>query len=100
MTHDVAPSRPLPGEVVAWRRERLAAAGFGAGLARALARDRRIDLHALIELTERGCPPETAARILAPLDPRRPHGAHDHPAGSVTRMESQSRPMPAPGRPS
>jgi hypothetical protein len=70
MTHDVArPRRPLPGEVVAWRRDRLAAAGFSAGLARALADDRRIDLHALIELTERGCPPETAARILAPLDP-------------------------------
>jgi hypothetical protein len=60
----------LAAEVVAWRRERIAAAGFAAGLARALARDRRIDLHALIELTERGCPPETAARILAPLDPR------------------------------
>jgi hypothetical protein len=58
----------LAVEVVAWRRERLAAAGFAAGLARALARDRRIDLHALIELTERGCPPRTAARILAPLD--------------------------------
>jgi hypothetical protein len=37
-------------------------------LARTLARERRIDLHALIGLTERGCPPETAARILAPLD--------------------------------
>jgi hypothetical protein len=58
----------LAVEVVAWRRERLAAAGFAALLARALARDRRIDLHALIELTERGCPPETAARIVAPLD--------------------------------
>jgi hypothetical protein len=68
MTHDVAPSHLLPGEVVAWRRERLAAAGFGDDLARALAANRRIDLHALIELTERGCPPATAARILRPLD--------------------------------
>jgi hypothetical protein len=59
---------PLAAEVVAWRHERLAAAGFAAALARALARERRIDLHALIELTERGCPPDTAARILAPLD--------------------------------
>ena len=58
----------LAREVVAWRRERLAAAGFATGLARTLARERRMDLHALIELTERGCPPETAARILAPLD--------------------------------
>ncbi|HEX2502499.1 MAG TPA: hypothetical protein VHK00_01040 [Miltoncostaeaceae bacterium] len=54
--------------MVAWRRDRLVAAGFDPRLARALARDRAVDLHALIELTERGCPPETAARILAPLD--------------------------------
>jgi hypothetical protein len=58
----------LAAEIVEWRRGRLAAAGVAAVLARALARDRRIDLHALIELTERGCPPDTAARILAPLD--------------------------------
>jgi hypothetical protein len=58
----------LTDEVVAWRRERLLAAGFGVALARALARDRRYDLHALVELSELGCPPETAARILAPLD--------------------------------
>jgi hypothetical protein len=69
MSRDVAPLRhPLPGDVVAWRRDRLAAAGFDARLAGTLARDRGVDLHALIELTERGCPPETAARILAPLE--------------------------------
>jgi hypothetical protein len=69
MSRDVAPPRHLlPGDVVAWRRDRLAAAGFDARLARTLARDRGVDVHALIELTERGCPPETAARILAPLD--------------------------------
>jgi hypothetical protein len=59
-----------PGEVVAWRAERLAAAGFPRALARALARDPGMDLHALIGLTERGCPPEIAARIQAPLDPQ------------------------------
>jgi hypothetical protein len=32
-----------------------------------------MDLHALIELVERGCPPPLAARILAPLD----HERHD-----------------------
>jgi hypothetical protein len=69
MSRDVAPPRHLlPADVVAWRRDRLAAAGFDARLAGTLARDRGVDLHALIELTERGCPPETAARILAPLD--------------------------------
>jgi hypothetical protein len=43
-------------------------AGFTAPLAEALANDRRIDLHALLELVDRGCPPQLAARILAPLD--------------------------------
>jgi hypothetical protein len=55
-------------EVVRWRHEQLAAAGFDAGLAARLAADHRSDLHALIELVERGCPPGLAARILAPLD--------------------------------
>ena len=33
-----------------------------------LARDGRYDLHALLELVGRGCPPALAVRILAPLD--------------------------------
>jgi hypothetical protein len=33
-----------------------------------LARDERIDLHSLFDLVQSGCPPEVAARILAPLD--------------------------------
>ena len=53
--------------VLAWRHRRLLAAGFPDALASALAADPRADLHAHIELTERGCPPELAARILAPL---------------------------------
>ncbi len=51
-----------------WRSGRLVDAGFPRGLALRLARDTRYDLHALIELVERGCPPSLAARILAPLD--------------------------------
>jgi hypothetical protein len=54
--------------VAAWRREQLLASGFDESLARRLADDCGIDLHALIELVERGCPPPLAARILAPLD--------------------------------
>jgi hypothetical protein len=54
--------------VAAWRRDQLAHAGFPRALATMLAADLRTDLHALIELVERGCPPELAARILAPLD--------------------------------
>ena len=55
-----------------WRRDRLLAAGFPPGLANDLARDRdvdvQVDLHALLDLIERGCSPDVAARILAPLD--------------------------------
>ena len=61
-------TRAEDGAVVGWRRGRLLAAGFAPDLARRLARDCRIDLHAVLELTDRGCPPDLAARILAPLD--------------------------------
>ena len=55
-------------EVVAWRRAQLVESGFPAAVAEALAGDGRYDLHALIELVERGCSPELASRILAPLE--------------------------------
>lgn len=54
--------------VTSWRRDRLIEAGFALPLAVRLARDSRYDLHALIELVERGCPPQLALRILAPLE--------------------------------
>jgi hypothetical protein len=56
-------------EVVAWRRSQLVGAGFDPGTANAFARTESLDLHALIELVERGCTPELAARIMAPLKP-------------------------------
>ena len=55
-------------EVVAWRRRQLLGAGFPPALAGALAEDSGFDLHALLQLVERGCPPVLAARILAPAD--------------------------------
>jgi hypothetical protein len=55
-------------EVIGWRRDQLAHSGFPSELALQLAGDGRYDLHALIELVERGCPPELAVRILAPLE--------------------------------
>ena len=55
-------------QVVAWRREQLAEAGFPLPLAAQVAGDPRYDLHALIELVERGCAPELAVRIFAPLE--------------------------------
>jgi hypothetical protein len=51
-----------------WRCGLLATAGFPRALARQVAQDSGYDLHALIELVERGCPPALAVRILAPLD--------------------------------
>ena len=54
--------------VAAWRRAQLVEAGFPVRIAHGLAADGRYDLHALIELVERGCPSELAARILAPLE--------------------------------
>jgi hypothetical protein len=56
---------PRPSaDVVAWRRSRLARAGFGEELAGALAEERDVDLHALLDLVDRGCPPALAARIM------------------------------------
>ena len=59
---------PEAREVVHWRRDQLVEAGFDPTPATRLAKDSRYDLHALIALVERGCPPDLAVRILAPLD--------------------------------
>jgi hypothetical protein len=62
----------LDEEVVVWRHEQLVGAGLPHDLAAELAGDSRFDLHALIELVERGCPPELARRILAPIEDPHP----------------------------
>lgn len=69
LTPDPAPClRPgPPADVTAWRRCRLLEAGFPDGLARALAATPSVDVHSLLQLVDRGCPPELAARILSPL---------------------------------
>ena len=61
------PPRSVPPDVEAWRHQVLRQAGFDAPLAQQLAADAGIDLHDVLELVDRGCPPELAARILAPL---------------------------------
>jgi hypothetical protein len=43
-------------------------AGFAHELAAELAENSRVDLHAVLGLIDRGCRPDLAARILAPLD--------------------------------
>ncbi len=75
--HDVVPA--VPGvtaarrgpnsDVEAWRLRRLVEAGFPWALGLELATTPGIDLHAVLALVDRGCSPELAARILAPLDP-------------------------------
>lgn len=56
-----------PADVIAWRRCRLLEAGFSASLATALACQPGVDVHELLQLVDRGCPPALAARILSPL---------------------------------
>ena len=57
-----------PDEVVRWRREQLVVLRFLVAAGSPTAKDARYDLHALIELTEQGCEPTLAIRILAPSE--------------------------------
>jgi hypothetical protein len=59
---------PEIDEWARWRRRLLLRAGFQIELAVTLAADPSVDVHALIELVEHGCPPHLAARILAPIE--------------------------------
>lgn len=61
------PNPRVSHDVMRWRRQRLVEAGFERDVARELAADGGYDLHALLDLVDRGCPPDLAARILAPL---------------------------------
>ncbi len=50
--------------ILRWRFEELVRAGYDIGSALVLASHVEIDLHNASALTRRGCPPETALRIL------------------------------------
>lgn len=50
--------------VLCWRREQLERAGYDTGAVNDLAGRGDIDLHLAVDLLEKGCPPETALRIL------------------------------------
>jgi hypothetical protein len=56
-----------PADVTEWRCCRLVEAGFALPLAAMLARTPGVDVHAMLQLVDRGCTPELAARILAPI---------------------------------
>ena len=55
-------------ELIAWRVRRLITAGMDRASAEEIACDGAYDLHALLDLIDRGCPARLAVRILAPLD--------------------------------
>lgn len=61
----VAARAPIDA-VFSWRRDRLVSVGFDRDLATRLAGRPGLDLHALLSLVDRGCPPVLAARILSP----------------------------------
>jgi hypothetical protein len=55
-------------DILSWRVALLSDAGFAQEIAERVARDQGYDLHALLDLVDRGCPPELAVRILAPVN--------------------------------
>ena len=61
------PRRHVPHDIQLLRSDVLQHAGCEPDLAWLLAADGDIDLHDLLNLIDRGCPPDLAARILAPL---------------------------------
>ena len=50
--------------LIAWRREELERAGYDKRAALALALETSVDLHLAVDLLRRGCPQQTALRIL------------------------------------
>jgi hypothetical protein len=63
-------SRVAEESLVRWRIRRLRRAGLRGRVAANVAADPAYDLHELLRLIDRGCPPELAVRILAPLEAR------------------------------
>ena len=66
MHQEVKPPRQAAERYVAWRALCLRNAGIGASEATRLACNPDFDLHALLELLDRGCRADLAVRILAP----------------------------------
>jgi hypothetical protein len=61
-------TRHASDRYVDWRTRCLLDAGLAERDAVRLGCETGYDLHALLELIDRGCPPSLAIRILAPLD--------------------------------
>ena len=71
LRRQAAPPTPELEPVESWRSMRLREAGVSPQLADTVAQDSAYDLHAVLNLLDRGCPPELAARILAPIEHER-----------------------------
>jgi hypothetical protein len=67
-THRSVARNKGQSDLRSWRIECLRSAGFDREFAKRIAADPCYDLHALLELIDRGCPPHLAAQILAPLE--------------------------------
>jgi hypothetical protein len=63
-TAELKKTRLTDEEVVAWRLEQLLRAGADQFCALILAKRSHVDLHAAVDLMERGCPSKTALEIL------------------------------------
>jgi len=82
-----------------WRRRRLIAAGFEARLAAALARDDAVDLHELLVLVDRGCPPRARRAHSRPRRPRSAPMLRATVAGRVPRVTPDRVPLPGTATP-
>jgi hypothetical protein len=81
MSQRAKPDRPKSGpgdagRLAAWRIGRLHGAGFTHREAMVLIQTGNTDLHAILELIDRGCPPWLAARITAPFDSELPRSVY------------------------
>ncbi len=62
---EIQPERqPEEDRVLTWRREELERAGYDERIAQMLSELRYVDLHLATHLIRRGCPAETALKIL------------------------------------
>ena len=64
MTAAELQDRPELERIERWRQDALERAGYPADAARTLAGRHDVDLHRAVELLQRGCPLETALKIL------------------------------------
>lgn len=65
------PEPELHSAAFSWRLGMLRQAGLAPEIARAVANDDRYDLHEILGLLDRRCPPSLALDIAAPLEDRR-----------------------------